>query len=332
MNNSRILDLFVKKDNVKTCKFLCNSLIFDFDNKVKCCPLSDYGVFKDNFDGIWLDVESLVEKRNNLILDFNKGIYPEKCSECSFNKTVKKQKIKPFEYLILSNWKYCYLNCSYCNAPKEEDLIKIGHYDVYNSIYELVDKKLVTQKTKIIFDSGDATVHPEFDKLMYYFINLGMQDIVVNTPAMRYCESISEAISKNICELVVSFDCGCPYIYQKVKGLNKFDIAVANIKRYLSFQLPSEKRVVLKYTIVNGVNDNQKEILDWFMLAGDLGIKKLALDIDAKWFDELKYFVPQYLKDLLEFVSNMSEYNDIEIEFCDKVDIIYKSIKKNNGD
>ena len=27
---------------------------------------------------------------------------------------------------------------------------------------------VINTKTKIVFEAGDATVHPEFDKLMYY--------------------------------------------------------------------------------------------------------------------------------------------------------------------
>lgn len=319
----------LRNENVQSCKFLCDSLIFDYENNIKLCPYSRTGVIKEKFEGIWLDVNSLVEKRKNYIDEFRNGKLDQNCLDCAFKTIEKKQNDKYIKNLILANWKYCYLNCSYCSSPKEEDLIKASHYDVYNSICELFDKGLITTKTNFIFESGDATVHPEFDKIMYYLINLGAENIVVNTPALRYCESISEAIAKNVCELVVSFDSGCPYIYQRVKGLNKFDIAVANIKRYLEFQLPSEKRVTLKYTIVSGVNDNQKEILDWFMFARELGVKKLALDIDEKWFNELKFFVPKYLKELLDFVNNMSIYNDIEIKFCDKVDIIYKSIKEN---
>ena len=207
--------------------------------------------------------------------------------------------------------------------------MKAKHYDIYNTIFQLVDKGLVNKKTKIIFESGDATVHPEFDKIMYYFINNEIENIVINTPAMRFCESIAEAISKNMCEVVVSFDSGCPYIYEKVKGQNKFDIAISNIKRYLEFQLPSEKRVVLKYTLINGVNDNQKELLDWFILSRDLGVKKLAVDIEDKWFEQVQFSTPQYLKELLLFIKSMSEYNNFEIEFSKKIDIIYDAIKEN---
>ena len=329
MGTLNFLEKILKKNSIQSCKYITSSLIFDWKNNVLVCPYKDELSLLKDYDGIWLDVSNLVKRREQLITEYNAGHYSSLCSSCSL-KTEKVDDVKKsIDYFVFSNWKYCYLNCSYCDSPKEEDLVKAKHYDIYNTFVQLVDASIVTTKTKIIFDAGDATVHPEFDKIMYYLINMGFESIVVNTPAMRYCESISEAIAKNICELVVSFDCGCPYIYQRVKGLNKFDIAIANIKRYLQFQLPSEKRVVLKYTLVNGVNDNQKEILDWFMLARDLGIKKLAFDIDYKWFKQVNHSVPQYLKELLVFVKKMSVYNNIEIEFCEKIDMVYNLIKEN---
>lgn len=329
MDSNNFFQKIFKKKSLQSCKYLCSSLFFDYENNIKFCPYHNDFTFQRNFDGIWLDVDSLIKKREQFINDFKNGKFSNICSECSFIGTSTISEKKSIDYLILSNWKYCYLNCSYCKSPKEEDLVKANHYDVYNAFLQLIEFGVVTTKTKIIFESGDATVHPEFDKIMYYLINAGFENIVVNTPAMRYCESISEAISKNICEVVVSFDCGCPYIYERVKGYNKFDMATSNIKRYLGFQLPNEKRVVLKYTLVSGVNDNQKEILDWFMFARDIGIKKLAFDIDDNWFDKLKHSVPHYLKELLIFVRDMSVYNNIEIVFSDKIEILYKSIKEN---
>ena len=326
MESNNFLGKIFKKTSLQSCKYLCSSIVFDYKNNIKLCPYSNEFIIKENYDGIWLDIDYLNKKKQEYI-DQNQKEISSVCVYCHLKKIKLLKRKNPVETLILSNWKYCYLNCSYCDSPKEEDLIKAKHYDLYNTIVQLFDSNIIDTKTKIIFESGDATIHPEFDKLMYYFINMGFQHIVVNSPAMRYCESIAEAIGKNICNLIVSFDSGCPYIYERVKGVNKFDIAISNIKRYLGFQLPSEKRVALKYTLVNGVNDNQKELLDWFMLARDLGVKKLAFDIEDKWFNQLKHSVPQYLKELLVFVKNMSVYNNIEIEYSDKIDSVYNSIK-----
>ena len=317
-----------KSNSYKYCKFINESLVFDYNNNVKLCPLSDFGIICNKYNGIWLDIKKLNKIRSESINIINSVECPILCKNCEYYKDNKHKDNKTIKYLYLSNWKDCYLNCSYCDYPKEEDLIKAEHYDIFQSIKQLIDNKLIDVNTTIIFDCGDATIHPEFDKILYYFINYEMRNIIINTPAMRYCESISEAIAKNIAEVIIPLDSGCPYIFERIKGINKFDIVISNLKRYLSFEEPSEKRVILKYTILNGINDNQKELLDWFMLARDLGIKKLTIDIDKKWYNQIKTSIPQYLKELVIFIKTMSQYNEIEIDFCDRTSFIYNTINK----
>ncbi len=317
-----------KHNNYKHCKYINDSLIFDYKNNVKLCPYSTLGTITSNFNGIWFDIDKLKKVKAESINFINSTDCPNICKLCKYFTENKHNENNKIKYLYLSNWKNCYLNCSYCDFPKEEDLIKASHYDVFQSIKQLIDSQFIDVNTTIIFDCGDATIHPEFDKLLYYFINYEMKKIIINTPAMRYCESISEAIAKNIAEVIIPLDSGCPYIFEKIKGSNKFDIVINNVKRYLSFEEPSQKRVILKYTILNGINDNQKEILDWFMFARDLGIKKLTIDVDKKWYNQIKDSIPQYLKELVIFIKTISNYNEIEIDFCDRTNFIYNKINK----
>lgn len=328
LNFFKLRNKVSEKNHYKYCKFVNESLIFDYKNNIKLCPFFNFGLITENYNGIWLDVEKLKNIKSESIRLLNAEDYPNICKHCEYFTENKHNENNKIKYLYLSNWKNCYLNCSYCDFPKEEDLIKASHYDVFQSIKQLFDSQLIDVNTTIIFDCGDATIHPEFDKLLYYFINYEMKKIIINTPAMRYCESISEAIAKNIAEVIIPLDSGCPYIFEKIKGSNKFDIVINNVKRYLSFEEPSQKRVILKYTILNGINDNQKEILDWFMFARDLGIKKLTIDVDKKWYNQIKDSIPQYLKELVIFIKTISNYNEIEIDFCDRTNFIYNTINK----
>lgn len=320
------LDLKRKK-TCKKCKYISDALIFDCQNSIKLCPISNIGLIEKDFNGIWLDIDKIISIKKDTLEKFNNNNLNE-CLNCKYFEETYEPINNTFKYLYLSNWKNCYINCNYCHYPKEEDLIKANHYDIFPAIIQLFDAKLIDTKTKVIFECGDATIHPEFDKILYYFIHLEMKNIEINTPALRYCESISEAIAANIATVIIPFDSGCPYIYEKIKGINKYDIAVSNIKRYLAFEEPSQKRVVLKYTIVNGINDNQKEILDWFMFARSLNVKKLLIDIEEELFYEIQNSIPQYLKEIIIFLKKISDYNNYEIEFSNRVDIIYKLIQK----
>ncbi|MBQ9245727.1 radical SAM protein [bacterium] len=322
------LDKIHSKKTYTGCKYAENSLFFDYNNKVKLCPYNDLFVVNDDFDGIWLNTAKVKNQRKIMLENFINNCHPQECKNCSNLKSLEIPETKTLKSLYLAHWKQCYLNCNYCNFPKVDDLIQAKHYDIYPVLMHLFDSKLIDKNTKIVFQCGDPCIHPEFDKILSYLINYEMKDIVINTPALRYCESIAEAIAKNIAEVIIPLDSGCAYIYEKIKGTNKFDIAMNNIRRYLSFQEPGEKRVILKYTVVNGINDNQKEILDWFIWSRDIGIKKLALEIERNWYNQIKNSVPVYLKELLMFAKNISVFNNLEIEFGENANDLYNKISK----
>ena len=101
---------------------------------------------------------------------------------------------------------------------------------------------------------------------------------------------------------------------------------LTNIKRYLEFENPSSKQVVINYVLLNGINDNKKEILDWFMFSRNLGVKKLSIDIDEKWYNLLDT-IPEYLKEILVFTKELSEFNNLEIEFSHRMSNLYEKIQ-----
>lgn len=274
-------------------------LVFTEDLKVKFSDdVSCDKILEENFNGLWLDIDKIKKLVSN---------------------------DEALGFVVLSHWKCCFLNCLYCSEKKTDDLLTVKHFDIMPVIKQLVNSGLINRNTKIIFNCGDAALHPEFDKIMYFFINYEMKDIVIHTSAMRYCHSIAEAVGKNIAKVVISLDCGCPYIYERVKGINKFDIAIANIKRYIEFAGKLSNQIIINYTLVQGINDNQKEILDWFMFTRNLGIKKFSLDIDDKWYNSLNEKIPDYLEEILVFVRELSEFNNIEIDFSSKL----KKLKRN---
>lgn len=332
----RIKNLFSDNSEEKKsliCDFVRGGLIFDEDGTVKVCAKLLQSAEKDfilisNFNGLWLDVNSIQNRISEIKSLFTDGAVPKTCADCCYLVENKPDKKKALDFLYLSHWKCCFLNCVYCRGEKTDDISQVNHYDIYPVVEQMIDSGLVDKNTEIVFACGDASLHPEFDKLMYFFINYEMKNVVIHTSAQRYCHSIAEALGKNIAKVVVSLDSGCPYIYERVKGINKFDIVIANLKRYLEYEDKSKKQITINYTLVERVNDNKKEILDWFMLSRSLGIKKLSLDITEKWYNNLCYSIPEYLKELILFSKEIAKLNNIEMEFSPAVNSLYKRIKQ----
>lgn len=324
-----------KKNNNYTCKYIAGGLIFSQNGNIIVCGRaaddndSEF-TFMNNFNGLNFDSASLKQFIINLRSKYNNNL-PLGCNNCENTVHIKQNNEPVFDFIELNHWKSCFLNCVYCNYEKVDDLSLTSHYDITPVIQELIDPKLISKNTKIIFKCGDALLHPEFDKLMYFFINFGMKDIEIHTSGQRYCHSVSEAIDKKIAKIFISFDGGCPYIYEKVKGYNKFDIAMSTLKRYFEYDDKNKKRVIISYTLVKGINDNKKEILDWFIMSRGLGIKKLFVDIDVNWYNSVNGIPDNNLSELLLFIKELSSLNNFDIDFSLKTLKMYNEIVKGHN-
>lgn len=314
----------LNKNNQKSyCKYISESVYFDFQNNVRLCPYNDFGLIQSNFDGIWLDTDKIKNIRSECSEIICSDKIPNNCKECSFLTNSYEEQKKSLKYVYLAQWKFCSLNCIYCDFPKNDNFIEAKHYDVLPAIKQMIDTGLITTDTTFVFECGDACTHPEFDKLIYFLLNYECKNIIIKTSGLRFCQSIADVIAKSKGEVHISFDAGTRFMYEKIKRLDKYNDAIQNTKRYLSYQLPNEKNVVLSYKIINTVNDNEKELLDWFITAKNLGIKKLAFDIELKWYNSIRYSIPKYLKDIVLFIKNMCDYNNIELVFGECANIIY---------
>ena len=315
-----------------SCDWLEYGIIFDHANIVRvCCEQSHVGkgryVLEDSFNGIWLDVDKILRKKQELKDMVRNNIIPDSCIGCQFLKSDFWEEKSFFSNILLTHWSNCNTRCIYCPAVRDNNLKDLNHYNIIPIIEQLIDAGLVNQKTKFSIAGGEATIYPEFDKLLYFLIDYGIENVNINSSGIKFSHSIADAISKNIAEVVISIDVATSFLYKKIKGTDTFDVVLGNVKRYLESQQIGEKRVILKFILLKGYNDNSKELLDWFMLCSSLGIRKLALDIDIAWFNEIVNNIPSYVVDLVLFAKDMSKLNNIELDLYDRANIVYKYSK-----
>jgi MoaA/NifB/PqqE/SkfB family radical SAM enzyme len=317
MNKSFLdkIKIFNKKEMKKYCSVINGGLIFTEDAKVSLCKKGkEEFVIISDFNGLWVDTAKIKED-----IKYNKTLpLSEACSTCCYLSDDLKRDNFALDFVVFAHWKSCFLHCVYCREEKTDDLLTVKHSDITPVIEQLIDDGLISRDTVIIFDCGDAILHPEFEKLLYFLMNFGIKNVEIHTSALRYCQAVSDAIAKDIAKVIISIDSGCPYIYEQIKGVNKFDLMIDTVKRYVSVESKSSKNVILNYTLVQGVNDNKKEIIDWFMLSRNLGVKKLSVDITDKWYDSIEV-VPTHLREIISFVRELSELNRFEIELSEKI-------------
>lgn len=320
------------KKKFVSCDWLEHGIIFDHANIIRvCCEQSHEGrgryILDDSFNGIWFDVEKIKEAKKTLKTQVRNGEIPSACKGCSFLRNDYWDDNYYFSNVLLTHWVNCNTKCVYCPAVRDKSLSDEKHYNIVPILEQLFDSKLIDESTKFSIAGGESTIYPEFDKMLYFLLDNGIENININTSGVKYSASIAEALSKGKVEVVISLDAGNEWLHKRIKDTSTFNVVTNNIKRYVEASPINENRVVVKFIILKGLNDNNKEILDWFLLCKQLGVKKLALDVDIAWYNEIQKNIPDYLKDLILFAKNMSKVNSVQLDLYDRADIIYKTIK-----
>lgn len=315
-----------------SCPWLEHGIIFDHAGIIRvCCEQSHEGkgryILDSEFNGLWLDIDKINNKKKKQKNLVRQGIVPEACKGCFFLKEDYWDDKNYFSNVLLTHWSKCNAECIYCPAIRDNNLSDDKHYNIIPILQQLFDKKLITEKTHFSIAGGEATIYPEFDKLLYFLVDSGITNININSSGIRYSASIADVISKNLAEIVISIDCSSPVIYQKIKGVDRFNTVVNNIKRYLEAEQINEKRVIVKFIMLKGINDSIKDVLDWFLLCKNLGIKKIALDIDIAWYNEIGNNIPEYITEIIKFAKYITKLNNVDLDLYDRAYMIYKSAK-----
>ena len=150
-----------------------------------------------------------------------------------------------------------------------------------------------------------------------------MTNIVINTTALRFCQSVADAIGKDCAKIYVPIDAGSRYQMDKIKQLDKYTIVLLTVNRYRMYQEKNQKNIVFRYTLIKGINDNTEEILQFFLLTKNAEVKKFCLDIDDKWFYEVRYSSPDFLNEIISFTLKLAKINNYSFEFSDKIKYLY---------
>lgn len=330
-----IPDLVLKakgKKKFKSCVWLEHGIIFDHGGLVRnCCEQSHEGkgrfIIDDSFNGIWLDIDKINSNKQILRNQVRNGIIPDSCKGCQFLVDDYWDDEVYFSNVLLTHWTDCNTRCVYCPAVRDNKLSSETVFNIIPIINQMYNNNIIDKETYFSIAGGESTIYPEFDKLIYHLMDMGIHKININTSAIRFRPSIVDAISHSCAEVVVSIDAAYDKLYKKIKGTDTFDVVIKNLKKYIEAQIIGEQRVILKMILLNGFNDNKREVLDWFMLCLSLGVRKLALDVDIAWYNKIKDNIPKYLTDIILFAKKMADINNVDLVLYDRADIIYKTSK-----
>jgi len=172
---------------------------------------------------------------------------------------------------------YCNFKCVYCNMPQthyRNGRIKDGRplLDLIHELANYFDNGAIG----LNFANGELTTRHDCDEILEV-VQLKQWPIHLTTNASIYKEKICNLVKSGLLSaMLVSLDAGTPETFYKVRGVNMFHKVVENLSKYAS----AGANIVLKYIIVDGINDNDEDIVKFVEIAAMLNVTCwLSVDI-----------------------------------------------------
>lgn len=227
------------------------------------------------------------------------GYLQSDCENC-FRACVKDFDNEDYINKVLISHKIdCNAHCSFCYNKYAENI----RYNPYKIMPQLEQFKPYFKNCEMHFGGGEPTMWDEFDDIVDFAIKERFKKIFIATNGSIYSEKLAQAIKMGMAEPVFTTDTADAELFAKMKGLD-FNEVTENIKKYLECD---EERIAVrnKYLIIPDVNDNEELIRKWVEYNEELGVKNLAIDIEAIFFNENRGQIDEKYKKLVLFAENL---------------------------
>lgn len=303
----------------KYCKYLNNGLNIHHFGLKYCNKIwfdrASWGYDKKSLEEFWKTREEVFKKLKN-------GIAPENCEKCMYLQEIDDNEIisDKIKFIEIYNWIQCNCACFYC-SNREQTKLKIfnrrnqkGVIDALPLLKNLQKKGKLDADLEVFMAGGEPTILKEFVGLLKFFIKNNYRAHVLSN-GILYEKYISKLINtQNHSSLSISLDCGTRETFKKIKGVDKFDDVIKNIKKYVTDTKELSDRIMLKYILLKGVNDNKEEIDKWIDVCSSIGVVS---------------YVPS-----IEFCHSVMnpEKSELTPEICDLYEYIKKRVKEVNPD
>ncbi|MCR5260849.1 MAG: radical SAM protein [Candidatus Gastranaerophilales bacterium] len=291
------------------CEELNNVLSCFHDRIMSCCSGQIGPVYYENYRGEKIDWDAFRKvKTDGFALLNDKDIHKSPCKNCFFLRERKPEDvISPvFTVLNISHWLQCNCGCIYCarmyssHGKISQESGKSEFYDMVPLIKELYQQELLDRKNLLVsIQGGDISVLDEFEPMVKEILKNGVGKFDILSNNIKYQPIIKHLLDIDKTCFRTALDCADRELYKKLKRVDKFNESVNNLKQYAKSKHP--ENVVVKYIIIEHLNDNIETINSFIDLVSDIGLSQVELMIDNKYalftnLDEKP--LPAHYKDL----------------------------------
>ncbi len=321
----KIMFGFNKDREYLDCEWMKHSIHFFYDNIRMCCSNVMGVVFYDDYAGTEIDWDKIYKIRKDTVNEINKGHFPKGCEGCcEVGSCLKKEKVKDFKNTItkvyIQNSMSCNAKCIYCAFGNKGTGCR---YYVLPHIKTLIKKGILAKNASVYMSGGEITILPEFEDLLFTLLEYVTTPVEIFTSGIKYCKSIEQAFVKDKCSLLISIDSSCAETYKKIKQVDCFDTVINNLRNYISVSENAKRRITLKYIIVDDINDNETELLNFVKLVKSLGIENIRMDFDfVKYRYEKGVKIPDKYYELFDLFNKEAEKEGLNVRKYEQIENI----------
>ncbi len=270
----------------KCCKFIQNGLNFTRTGVRFCNKLSAYD--EGNIVSYEKDFyKKFIERKKQIIENCKRGVVPEHCKNCIYLEDKEwNSECDKINNLEIFHWNQCNCACVYCGNRSETHLkitekkCKSEFVDLYKILKCFIKEERFSEHVNVSFVGGEPAILKEFPDILKLFLKNNYKMHIL-TNGILYEKIFAKSLKMNKENyMTISIDSGCSETFKKIKGVDKFDIVVNNIKRYVKDSGENSKNLILKYILIEGLNDNKEEIIKWLELCKNIGVGTLHPTIE----------------------------------------------------
>lgn len=311
-----------------SCKYIESGINFNFEHIKPCCSIFWGPTFVSQYKGEKINWKTIQEKRNLIREEFKKGNINESCQKCHYLKLDEWNDNPKINCIHIYHWIHCNCGCTYCSnitftkGKFDTKTKKSDYYDLLPILKEMAKEKIIEEKSEINFVGGEPTVLKEFDNILKLLLKHNPRDIAVLTSGIKYSKLVEKCIKEEKGNVVISLDSGCADTYLKIKRVNEFNNVIKNVKRYIDSYKLALERVLLKYIILENLNDNKEEIEKFLQIAKETKVKRVRFDVEFCHSMNSDKKIPEHFYGLFEYVKNRCTDLDLQLETFELVDTI----------
>lgn len=323
------------------CEELNNVLSCFHDRIMSCCSGQIGPVYYEAYRGQKIDWDAFRKVKTDAFALLNEeNIDKSPCKGCFFLREKKPGDTisKTYNVLNISHWTQCNCGCIYCARMRDSkgkityESSKSEYYDMLPLLKDLYQQELLDrEKLMVSIQGGDISVLDEFEPMVKECLKSGVGSFYILSNNIKYQPVIKELLDLDKTIYTTSLDCADRDLFFRLKRVDKFSESVNNLRNYAKSKHP--ERVVVKYIIIENMNDNEKTVTDFVNLIADIGLSCIELMIDNKYslFTDLeKVPLPAHYKDIYLLFKKLCEEKNIRLQMWSKTEfIVNKYLLKN---